>query len=84
MGFIPNFGSNLIEYYYGSIAPKTVPVLPFQANSNITISQIEDYLCNNQLNMTFNSIPFRIVNETHSTAINHTIYNMECKAFEIK
>lgn len=32
--------------------------------------------------MTFNSIPFRVVNETHTEAINHTIYDMECKAFE--
>lgn len=38
MGFVPNFGSNLIEYYYGSIAPKTVPIQPFIAKSNITIS----------------------------------------------
>jgi len=38
MGFIPSFGSNLIEYYYGSTGPKTVPVLPFIADSNITIS----------------------------------------------
>jgi len=38
MGFIPNFGSNLIEYYYGSLGPKTIPVLLFIAESNITIS----------------------------------------------
>jgi len=35
------------------------------------------------MNMTFESIPFRIVNETHSKAYNHTIYDLECKAFEI-
>ena len=40
MGFIPNFGSNLIEYYYGSLGPKTMPKRPFIADSNITISQI--------------------------------------------
>jgi len=38
MGFIPNFGSNLIEFYYGSLGPKIVPVFPFIADSNITIS----------------------------------------------
>ena len=84
MGFLPSYGSNLIEYYYGSIKSKTVPVVPFMAKSNITITQIEDYLCNNKMNMTFESIPFRIVNETHSIAFNHTIYDMECKAFEIE
>jgi hypothetical protein len=38
MGFIPNFGSNLIEYYYGSLGPTIIPILPFIAESNITIS----------------------------------------------
>jgi hypothetical protein len=82
MGFIPNYGSNLIEYYYGSLGPKTTPVGPFIAKSNITISQIEEFLCNNELNCTFNSIPFKYINETDTIAVNHTVYAMKCKAFE--
>ena len=40
MGFLANYGSNLIEYYYGSIRPKTIPNLPFVEATNITISKI--------------------------------------------
>ena len=38
--FIPNFERNLVEYYYGSLGERTIPKLPFIANSNITVSQI--------------------------------------------
>ena len=40
MGFIPNFERNLVEYYYGSLGERTIPKLPFIANSHITVSQI--------------------------------------------
>jgi hypothetical protein len=33
--------------------------------------------------MTFNSIPFKTVNESGKFAVNQTIYEMECNAFEI-
>jgi hypothetical protein len=33
--------------------------------------------------MTFNSVPFKIINDTGSYNINQTIYEMECNAFEI-
>jgi hypothetical protein len=70
MGFLANYGSNLIEYYYGSLRPKFKPNLPFIQPSNITNSQIEEYLCNNNLNMTFNSIPYKVITETETTPKN--------------
>ena len=33
--------------------------------------------------MTFNSVPFKIQNDTGSFSINQTVYDMECNAFEL-
>jgi hypothetical protein len=33
--------------------------------------------------MSFNSVPFKIQNDTGSFSINHTVYDMECNAFEL-
>lgn len=33
--------------------------------------------------MTFNSVPFKISNDSGSFSINQTVYEMECNAFEL-
>lgn len=49
LGFLVNPDANLIEYWYGSLSNKTIHVPPFISKSSITITQIQDYICNNKI-----------------------------------